>query len=273
MARKNTELDQLRATVEAKQKSVGAKLSRIKKKSGLALSGSDLDVRRDSGKVKNYSTKQLNSYLADMNKFMNPKVQYVADAKNKPLRKSEWLSYEILQTRYNKRVNDDFNKVANFMSPNSEESLQERMMNMTPTRQKKRQRPVNAPYNPPTRESTAINGGKALKILTQDMQKRLNPDFARKRLETDRNSLIKTLTDANQPHLINMVKELTPEQFATAWQFTDLANESFTRYETIKAVEAGNISPDTLVGDTEMSGVENILTWAKELPRGNKKKK
>lgn len=276
MVKKQSDVAKLRATVLAQQKSVTAKINRTLKNTGAKLAGSEYDVRRDPDKVKNYNTAQLKAYSEKLSVFMDRNKQFVGGIKGQPIPRGVWREYKMLENSYNATVNTSFDKVSGIALPNQDGTLLDRMSEMMPTRMRRAAQPVNAAYRPPERNARSINGVDALKTLIQDYRKRSRPEYKQQQLDTDRQSLIKTLMDAgmdarnsskdNNVDLVSMVYDLSDKQFATVWQYTNLAGAAFLNYASLSNEISGKGETiSAKESDDTLFEVRELLKWAKHL--------
>ena len=281
MARKQSQIAQLRSTVLAQHNSATGKVNRLKKSKGVNLAGTEYDKRRDLDKVKHYNSAQLKKYSEELSGFMDRGRQYVAGIDGKPLPRGLVSQYKAIETRYNSNVNKAFDAVKDINLPNQDGTLADRMAEMMPTRNNKSARPVNAAYKPPVRDASSINGAKALQTLIDDYKKRSNPNYKKKQLNVDKRSFIQSLKDAGldarnaygrskedaeKTDIVKMVFALTDEQFATVWQYTNLAGAVFLNYESLRAEQTGEGEPlSSKSYDDNYDEVRDLLKWARLL--------
>lgn len=278
MVKKKSQLDIARELIARQEKAVSAKISRTLKNSGSRIAGSEFDVRRDKSKTKNYNAKQLAAYSEKLSGFMDRNKQFTVDVNGTPTRAGDARLFKVLETRYNKGVNKAFAEVANLPLPSrpgmkQDGTLQDRMFEMVSTRFNK-STPVNVAFKPPVKDVRSINGPKAMKILTDDLRNRMNPQYLADRLAQDRRSFLNTLREAGMDfstrdgsdNIVDMVNKLSDKQFATVWQYTNLAGAVFLNYESMRNTYSGkgDVLSDEDVDDT-YAEVRELLVWAQAL--------
>ena len=88
------ELQALRDLARKRHRAVTQKVSRIKAKEDVVLSGTKLDPRKDPTSFKRMNSIQLKAHIARMDTFVSRDVSYVKGAaKTAPLTGTLWQTY------------------------------------------------------------------------------------------------------------------------------------------------------------------------------------
>ena len=288
MAKNNSKLAELRASVTRQEKAVAAKISRTKKKNGAVIAGTVHDVRRDKDKTRTYNSIQLQKYSEQLSSFMDRNKQFVVYANNRVATAGAARLYKLLETRFNKKVERELESVAHLSLPRNDGTILDRMQEMVSDRMN-RAAAVNVSMKPPVRDVRSITSEKSVKTLTDDYLKRLTPEFQNKRMAEDKKNFINSLIEAGQDFssttsagnesLVDLVNKLSDRQFATVWKYTALAGTAFLNYESMRNSISGK--GDTLDDkdiDAGFAEVRELLTWAQMLsdedmkPHAKKKK-
>jgi hypothetical protein len=261
------ELAQLRAETLNAHRKATRKVSRLKTQNGVSISGSNLDPRRSPAIIKRYNSKQLAAYQAKLESFVDRRVQYHPDKNKRPMAK--FGIYKSLEKQYNRIVNNDFNAVKDLELP-SGRKIEERFKLTTADRRSSRGRPVNAPYDPPVRESTHFTSERALNSMIKDMKKRLEADRPTKNVKkskTQLNQMVKTIEKATQDKKLRAaLKDLTPDQFRVLWNYTTLATDINIGYEEAMKLlgqRKGAYKQSRHEAHTEYA--HDLIKWAKKL--------
>lgn len=234
-----------------------SKVSRLRRK-GIDVSGSVHDIRRDVARVKSYNMAQLNKYLYELTGFTDRKTQFVGGAEGAPISKASWDKYKELERRYNLKGATRFEKVADQFIPEAGLTIRERRDDMLPKKRKAFGGAVNEPYMPMNRNANRIVNEAALKKLTADMENRLRPDFAPKRVRQTRDSFVKLLNVTGNADKAAMLKGLTLNQLDIAFNYTNMANAIAAVYDSENPENETNGAGDD---------IERFLSWAKTLPK------
>lgn len=239
----NESLEEARARVAGRARAATRKVSRLKRATGVEISGSAVDPRRDPKLVAKYNRRQLAAYERDLNSFVSRRTQYVPDAQGRPIKSKTWNEYKRSEAAYNAGVTERFGKVKDIPLPISGQTIGERMDAMTPEHRQAYNPAINAPYKPPTRKSKQIASEKALKKLTRQMKDRLDPRAEGRAARAARDQLKQMLDVINEPDLQAAVDKLTNGQFMTMWNYTQFATNISLNYDVKQRMMSGKEKP------------------------------
>lgn len=258
-------VNSLRADIARMRKAVTRKISRLKQSHDVVVSGTHYDPRRAARSEDRFNESQLVSYKNSLGAFLDRGNQYVPDANNKPLPRDEFREYKRLETEYNRNVNEYFAKMQDVKLPNGE-TIRERMARFTPDHRQMGNVNVNAPYQPPSRDSTNINGLTGLQKLTADMRKRLTENYFTRINEESRKQFKQMAELLNSPKLARTIEGLKDEQFAALWNYTPFATSVSILYETQLKLLSDKESPyNTDVFDNAVNTANELANWARTL--------
>ena len=94
---------ELRAHVKNRHRAATKKLSRMRRVNRVRDT-SDIDPRRDLGKVDRYNKAQLKSYLDTLNQFNSRSVGYYGNARGEKISRKAWAAYKASEKAYNDYV-------------------------------------------------------------------------------------------------------------------------------------------------------------------------
>lgn len=269
-------------------RSATQKISRNKGK-GIALAGTEYDVRRDPSKIKRYTGRQLDTYISELSGLVSRKQQFVTDAFNKPLPRSAWKPYKSLETKNKETIDNAFDKVAHLFNPTSGTTLSSRMAGMTADIINAGNRRVNAAYQPVQRNPESITSLKSLKKLTEQMKRQVVPGKHERDMVKSRRNFNKMLAAMNDSgvrgnkakgiepvkSLKNLAKGLTQEQFNIIWQYTTLPDMVDYNYQSAMDVFSDK-KKDLLNIEDVMAGnrqeIRNLLEWGSSIKFAKKPK-
>ena len=246
MAKKpNSRVAQLRAEVKRAHRAATQKISRAKSSKGVVLAGSEFDPRGDIGKVKVYTAKQLESQLARLKAFTARNAQFVADAKKNPIPLGEWKEYKAAETVYNNRVLNEFNAIkdVSIQVGNTSMTVGERAAKMRADHPLAGNPSVKAPHNAVVREPFNIKNRAALKKLTKDAKRKMDPEYDKSELKRQQAEMRQILDAIKSPKLDADIKKLTGQQFNLLWNWTPFADAASTWYEMVQKLVAGEDEP------------------------------
>ena len=249
----------LRAQVARAERLVGAKASRILKGTGAAVAGSEFDPRRDSARTRGYNATQLRSYLAQLDAFRNPKVQFVGGAKGAPLPKHLWQRYLNIQTTYGGKVAEELGSVAD-VKLQSGQTVAEREATFMPEKRSALGRSANRPLGTVELEPGNIASVKALESLEDRLRRRINPNHVDRTLKYQRGTMVEMLERLGESDLIKGAEGMTHKQFNVLWNYTDFADFLSQRYESVKHM---NVAEEVRTSDEFRAEIRTTLKWAK----------
>lgn len=273
MARRvNPELAALRALAKRQTRNATDKIRRIKQSEhGALVAGSDHDPRREFSKINKYNSRQLNAYIAKLQRFNSRATQFVGDAKGRPIPSKKWERYKTQEQAMNARKSEEFDKVKNMRLPNGM-TIAEYDAMTTPAVPQMANPATNSPYAKTNRRPRAVASEKALAKLTKDSAKKWTSRDLKERTAKGRvtaNTLLQTINDQE---LIGRLNNLTDSQFNILWNYSkEFTHNLSLLYELIqKRMREGDNLEDGYVSALEYSAYDemrSLVDWAEQLPR------
>lgn len=264
------ELSELRAMARARHRAATRKISRIKSDTGLPISGTKNDPRRDLSKIKGYTKSQLRSYVSQLNDFNSRSTQFLASATRTPMQADLWKTYKSLEGRYNQRVNAQFAKVQDVFLPAVGQTIGERMAMITPAHRQLTNPAVNSPYRPAEMQPRNVKSERALKRLIAQKENQLRASYRRKLIKDARSQFAQMADVINRRDLAKDVSKLSDAQFEVLWNYTPFASAIGINYEVIQAMLSNQEKPyhsDSL--RNAVATQKSLIEWARtaDIPR------
>lgn len=272
MVKRDSDIQRLRAEVAAKHRAATNKISRLRKQ-GIEVGGSEYDIRRESARVKRYNRAQLNAYLNDLQNFTSRRTQFVGLSEGQPATTQDWAKYKALEQKYRAIGDSHLNAIGDTFIPTSGRTIAEREEEIRPNRLRSIDNSVNRPYVPIDRKPENINGPKALRELTKQMQQRVSKKYLPAKIRQTKANFADMLNLIGADELMAKIDKLTLHQADVLFNYTNAANAIATMYSnTKKAYDGskgrylGSVSAD------QSADAEKLIDWAlKEIPRTKKK--
>jgi len=270
MARRNDELDALRAEVKRRHKAATAKVSRLRTR-GVELGGTGYDVRRDLTKVKRYNATQLRAYANRLESFVSRANAYVPGDSGVPLPAAKWREYKSLEKKYNQIGNREFDKVANTFLPQPGVRVKDRRKMLAQTALGEA---VNQPYQEINRRSRNITGESALDQLTEQMRKKTSREYLPEEIAKSREQFMDMLKKIGNTEYSEAAENLSDDQFDILWNYTSFANEVSSDYEIMKLKARGTQErAHEKIHEDNAHTINELLQWAQFLPKKKKRGK
>lgn len=248
----------------ARHRAATRKISRIKADTGLTVSGSKNDPRRELSRVKRYTKSQLRTYIAQLNDFSSRSVQFVPSANRTPIQTDLWKTYKSLEDRYNRRINAQFSKVQDVFLPAVGQTIGERMAMITPAHRQLTNPAVNSPYRPAEMQPRNVASERALKRLIAQKENQLKPSYRKKQVNDARDQFGKMADVINRRDLAHAVSKLSDAQFEVLWNYTPFASAIGINYEVIQAMLSNKEKPyhsDSL--RNAVATQKGLIEWAR----------
>lgn len=258
------ELERLRELARKRRSAVTGKIARIRRNTGVDITGRAEDPRRDISVIKRYNKAQLNKYIGELNAFQSRSVGYVAGAGGVPIPKNKWQQYKRLERQYNALGVKHEAKVADIFLPTAGMTLRQRNAMIHPTAVGE---VVNRPYSQVDRVPSQIPGVKALDKILKDMERKTSKTYLPGEIKKSRKQLNDMLKTAGNGNMIARASKLSDAQFDTLWNYTNFATLVSLSYEMAKlrAADAKERWHDQVVEDAA-SDIGELFDWASELP-------
>ena len=259
-------INELRAEVLRRQKSANAKIARLERK-GVAISGTVHDVRRSTGNVKRYNSRQLNTYLSELNDFMRRPNQFVAGNEGVPIRAGVWKNFEKIQNEYVSFVTEHYNTVKDTFVPRHGMTVGDTDKKMRPKRERGKGGVPRPLENFSPIQLSGVMSEEKLRELQTQFSKKLNPDFVPKLVQKQKFQMLQAVQSFGDPVINQMAAELTLHQVDTLWNYTDAPRDLFASYR-VQQLLAKNPDDEqaALTLDDDRFEVMEWLKWAKNLP-------
>lgn len=256
----------------SRHKAVTKKISRINKTSGAKVSGSGYDPRKPLSVVRNYNSRELAVYTKKLDAFVDRKVQFVPDARSRPMPIKDWKSYKASEAVVNNINQAKYSKVRKIKLPNG--FTVEQQLSMTDTIHPQMQNPASdSSHRPTNRKSRTAASLQKLHELEMNMKKRATPKYQADKLATSRESL-KTMLESVDPTgaIQARVSKMSNKQFELLWNYSGtFANSISLSYVLLqKMFEDGkNMSPESRAAyldsaREEYVHIQPILKWIEE---------
>lgn len=260
------ELERLREIARSRRSAVTSKIARIRRNTGVDVTGKPDDPRRPVEVVKRYNSRQLNNYIAELNAFQSRSVGFVAGAGGVPIPKSKWAEYKRLERRYNAQGAQHEAAIADIFLPTAGMTLRQRNAMIHPTAVGE---VVNRPYSQIERSPQQVPSTNALDTLIRDMYRRTEREFLPGEIKKSRKQLNDMLKTAGNGEFVKRANILTDSQFDTLWNYTNFATLVSLSYEMAKlrAADAKERWHDSVVEDAA-SDIGELFDWASQLPEG-----
>lgn len=264
------ELRSLRAMANRRHRAATRKISRLKTDVGVNVSGTNVDPRRNRANIKNYTEKQLRSYIRQLDTFTSRKTQYVPDAHRRPVPATRWREYQRLEKQYNAKVQERFANYRDIHLTPSGMTIGQRMEFITPSKFPHMQdRAVNTPYTPLNRKPTSIGSGRALDQLIKEMKNRVSERYFEGQLSAGREQFKEMMELLDDPGLARKVSALSDEQFEALWNYTQFPTALSLGYDQAKNLLAGTEKPwSGQALEQSMSVANELASWAGTIDLG-----
>lgn len=227
------ELDRLRAQVRRAEANAGRKVRRLKSSNDVDFSRNNLDPRRSKDRVRNYTAKQLSSYLDKLSTFNSRSTQIYGSSKGGTLDPKLWERYKRLESKVARRTDDLYKRYAK-LPANEFESVEFRMQKTYTGRYM--QSAVNSPYDPPRLRPGQVKDERALRELIKSAEVRSSDKYWEDRLAAAKSEFGQMSDALGDDELKDMVSKLTDKQFAGLWYYTNFANSVSLGYSLIAAM-------------------------------------
>lgn len=265
----NEDVERLRAQVRKRRSAVTSKIWRIRKNTGVDISGHSDDPRRPANAIKRYNKPQLNAYLRELNNFMSRDVGYVAGADNTPISKKLWNRYKRLERRYNRIGDEHFDRIADMFIPAAGITIRQRENLMRPDIKHAGLEDHTRPYAPVDRKARHIQSPKALEKLIKTLEEKTKSGYNEKRIADAKIQAKKMLTLAGMSGEAKEIDKLSTNQMDILWNYTNFASSISLWYHTkILKNQRGNDQRwyDSVMEDSE-NEFREFLGWGRTLPK------
>lgn len=262
------DISRLNADVARLRKAVTRKVSRLKQRHDVYVSGTSFDPRVPPSTLKNYTPSQLRAHRNELGAFLDRSNQFVPDSQRRPIPASDWKRYKRLESQFNEKVHDFFDRVRDIRTL-SGETIGERMAARTPDHRQMGNPAVNAPYEPVERRSIAVSSRAALEKLIAQKEEQIKPGWFERHNREGMEQFTKMLDVLNNQKLENAVKGLTSEQFSVLWNYEGFATSISIQYEiALKMLSDKELPWHSDLAEQALRRANELVKWASNLPLG-----
>jgi hypothetical protein len=267
-------INELRQEVLRRQRAATAKVNRLKRK-GVNVSGTEHDIRRESANVSRYNSKQLQTYLGQLNNFVSRSNSFVGGSEGTPISRKAWTAYKKAENAYLSKASQHYEDVKDIFIPEAGKTVE----GFDTTMRRKRERGKGGVPRPleafSTRESYEVVNEKRLEKLRKDLERKASPDYLPSQLKKQRRQMLDSVAVYGDPYLTQLAKDLSNEQLDTLWNYTDAPRDLFAGYHFMQLLATGKADEaQANIHEDDSYEAEKWITWAYNItPRGNGKKR
>lgn len=241
----------LRNAALAGHRAATRKVSRLKAASGVEVSGSDYDPRRDPAFIRSATPAQLRALVRKQDKFLDRGTQFVPDADFQPIPKKVWDKVKKAEQKKNDFVEKFYEPFKNIMIEPAGMTVDQRMAMITPLHPHMGTRTTDSPYKKSDRESTTLHGEAGAKKLAKHLNDLATLKHEKQSLKNHRAGVMKMLDIVGDIEMQVKVAKLTNKQWAALWKYTKFASMIKSPYSHYNA---------SITGDKSLSNSESVQT-------------
>lgn len=267
-----TEAERLRKLAQQKRRAVTNKIGRVRRSTGIEVSGTVYDPRRAPDVIKSYNARQLANYIKELSAFTSRSTSFLPGSDNNPISRQAWLRYKSLESRYNSigaQHEDAFNDVK---IPGRGMTIGERNASVLP-KLKAEGEATNRPYGTYNRDFSNVQSAEALAKLSTDLERRLDRSYLPGQIKESRRIANDMLDIMGESDIKKRVNKLTQNQFNIFWNYGGGASNisgGYNFYQMISAsVSDGYVSR---MLETNRNELDELISWAETLPKTHKPK-
>lgn len=256
-------IDRLRAEVRKRERATRRKLARNENK-GINLAGSEFDPLRERGDVDSLNTRQLRSYLKQLNSFMSRSNQYDAGLQGAPLPRDMVREYKRLEQIRNRNVRKHVKTISDvYIEPQGmtvgqrEATVQASRFNIL----RAGGTPGHKPYDEIERTMAGVTDAKALQKIIALVKGQTGKDFARQAVIAQRKAHAEFLERHGSVAQAKKIRRLTLRQFDILKNYTDYGRLNEFRY--LKGTDSGRKYQD--FEDDASSSINELIDWVKTI--------
>ena len=255
--------EELRRLALQRHKAATRKVSRLKAASGVEVSGSGYDPRKEATFIRDASRKELNAYIKGLDKFTDRKTQFVPDAQLKPIPRPVWEKLKATETKKNDFVQKFYEPFKDIFIAPAGQTVDQRMAAITPLHAHMGQRTTDSPYKQADRSSTSLYGASGAKRLTDHLKNMASMKHEKQALKNHRDGVMKMLDTVGNEEMKTKIAQLSQKQWAVLWKYTPFASNIKVPYSHYKDSQAGNKSianSESVATDLGIAG--EYVDWA-----------
>jgi hypothetical protein len=258
-----SEIQRLRDEIKRRRAAVTAKVARHRR-NGVDLS--DIDPRMDIKAPQTIrSKKQLQEHLAELNAFMDRRVNFVAGAKGQRLNADQARELMRLQEKVvqkNQERQNKLNGIAILGDPDNTIGARKATLHRTAAGNV-----VNAMFPSEITPLSGINGQEGLEKSLARMRKMLSPEYNAERIKAGREQLDKMLEIIGHTDLIDQVNNLNDYQFDILFNESGFTRQTVLTYDILqRKMQTGSIDRGrAAVLENSENDLREFLEWAATL--------
>lgn len=260
MARRPSELEELRELIRKTQQNTNRKVKRLEAR-GVKISGTQFDIRREISRIRSYNKAQLNAYLSELLGFNSRENAFVVGKKGAPIRKSIWREYEQLEKQVNRQVDIHEQSIGGIMIEPGGTTIKERLAMMKDLSRFNTDSPrAMRRYD---RRPEYMKNERAVMNAIKGLEKRADREkFITNKATQARKNFRKMLKESGAGDLAKMLNKLNPTQLDILFGYTSGADTISRLYNSFKDSEgtAKEIRNDKWVED-HREEIFNMLEW------------
>lgn len=264
MASSQSELGALRAEARRLHRAVTRKISRNRTKRGAEIGNTKFDPRRDASKIKHYNRRQLQAYIANLERFVSRKTQFVPDSQYRPIPVQKWREYKAAEKTLNQKMRERFDKFGDRMLPEGI-TVRQRLAMTEPIHPQMHNPASNAGIRAIERKSKSVRSLEALNKLIIETKKRADPRDAARIEKANRTSVNAMLDVIGRDDWRERISLLTSAQFDLLWNMSgSFANAVSLYYEVSRKLLEGKDAATRwmeTVTNNAISDIEKMLAW------------
>lgn len=255
------QIDNLRRAAVRRANAAGRKIEQLRA-SGIIVSGSEFDPRRDAAKIARYNSRQVNAYIRNLNNFIK-NAEFVPSAGGKPIPVSAANRFERTKQRFNAYVDkyrEGFKDLvvdyADGSAPLTVEQINKIGSDDWKTFAKGRsaQRPLAHSES----EIQNIEGIDKLRKLEQFMREKMKGDYLPSRIARGREEARQMIAQLNSPDLQADIDKLNDFQFSVVWHEMGLADSLSSTYWTVMNADNADAAK---MQEASMNDTRKIVKW------------
>ena len=257
------EIKRLRAELAKRQLAASAKINRLRRVKGVQVAGTEYDPRRDPKSFKR--SRDIKAQLNRLNAFINRRTQFVPLAGGIPAPAEKWKKFHDADMTVVNLSRQDMQAFGNLQVPHTGQTIAD-LEAMMPNKAAGDSR--NRLYDRTPVKSTHVRSVEMLDKWTDQRLKQAKPEYRQDRIDSQRDSMNKMLTEIGDTATKARVAEWTDDQFYVFWSYGHNAENMDLWYRQAKAM-AGSREKDEvqarLVADVTAE-FEQTFQWVESLP-------
>lgn len=260
------DIERLRDLARKRRAAVTSKIGRIRRTTGVDLSHTESDPRRDAKSIQRYTRIQLSNYIAELNAFTARDNGYIAGARGTVLQKKSWAQYKRLERSFNQLGAKRIAEIGEIVLPGGM-TIADRET-MVPQRVRAQGTPMNRLYENISRNPRQIAGQKALDKLIKTLESKLSKNYVKTGIADARKQFKDMAKLIGAPELMKVASGLTDYQFDTLWNYTNFVASFSLKYEVVRMAMANEHVEPALhhVAEDYAGDARVLLGWAQQLP-------